>query len=66
MVFSGEGSDELFAGYLYNHLAPNAEAVRADSTRLVSELHMYDVLRADRCTAAHGLEFREPFLDQVT
>jgi asparagine synthase (glutamine-hydrolysing) len=64
VVFSGEGSDELFAGYLYNHLAPSPEAVRMDATRLVSELYQYDVLRADRCTSAHGLEFREPFLDQ--
>lgn len=64
VVFSGEGSDELFAGYLYNHLAPSSEAVRIDATRLVSELYQYDVLRADRCTSAHGLEFREPFLDQ--
>ena len=64
VVFSGEGSDELFAGYLYNHLAPSSQSVRDDSVRLIQQLHWYDVLRADRCTAAHGLEFREPFLDQ--
>ena len=64
VIFSGEGSDELFCGYLYFHNAPTAEAARADSLRLLRELHLYDVLRADRCTAGNGLEFREPFLDQ--
>uniref|UniRef100_A0A3B1JDP0 Asparagine synthetase n=1 Tax=Astyanax mexicanus TaxID=7994 RepID=A0A3B1JDP0_ASTMX len=34
-----------------------------DSVRLLKELYMFDVLRADRTTAAHGLELRVPFLD---
>jgi len=64
VIFSGEGSDELFCGYLYFHNAPTAKEAHDDSVRLLQELHLYDVLRADRCTAGNGLEFREPFLDR--
>ena len=64
VIFSGEGSDELFGGYLYFHLAPNTDDAHQDRLRLLRQLWMYDVLRADRCTAANGLEFREPFLDR--
>ena len=64
VIFSGEGSDELFCGYLYFHNAPSAADAHKDSLRLVNELYQYDVLRADRCTAENGLEFREPFLDK--
>lgn len=64
VIFSGEGSDELFGGYLYFHLAPNADDAHHDRLRLLRQLWMYDVLRADRCTASNGLEFREPFLDR--
>ena len=64
VIFSGEGSDELFCGYLYSYNAPNDEILAEDSIRLVNQLYLYDVLRADRCTAGNGLEFREPFLDK--
>jgi len=64
VIFSGEGSDELFCGYLYFHNAPTPQDAHTDSLRLVNELYKYDVLRADRCTAGNGLEFREPFLDK--
>uniref|UniRef100_A0A1A7W7L2 Asparagine synthetase [glutamine-hydrolyzing] n=1 Tax=Iconisemion striatum TaxID=60296 RepID=A0A1A7W7L2_9TELE len=63
VIFSGEGSDELTQGYIYFHKAPSARAAAEDSVRLLKELYMFDVLRADRTTAAHGLELRVPFLD---
>jgi asparagine synthase (glutamine-hydrolysing) len=65
VIFSGEGSDELFCGYLYSHNAPSDEDLFLDSIRLVKNLYKYDVLRADRCTAGNSLEFREPFLDSA-
>lgn len=64
VIFSGEGSDELLCGYLYFHKAPTSQDAHIDSVRLLRELYKYDVLRADRCTASNGLEFREPFLDK--
>ncbi|XP_036421881.1 asparagine synthetase [glutamine-hydrolyzing]-like [Colossoma macropomum] len=63
VIFSGEGSDELTQGYIYFHKAPTPKAAAEDSVRLMKELYMFDVLRADRTTAAHGLELRVPFLD---
>ena len=63
VIFSGEGSDELAQGYIYFHKAPTPEAADVESKRLLEDLHLYDVLRGDRSTAAHGLEIRVPFLD---
>ncbi|XP_067940696.1 asparagine synthetase [glutamine-hydrolyzing]-like [Watersipora subatra] len=63
IIFSGEGADELAQGYIYFHKSPSAEEADAESRRLLHDLYMYDNLRADRTTAAHGLELRVPFLD---
>ena len=59
----GEGADELCQGYIYFHKAPSEEEGDAESRRLLEDLHYFDVLRADRTIAAHGLELRVPFLD---
>ena len=64
VIFSGEGSDELCQGYIYFHKAPTPHDAHKESCRLLEDLHLYDVLRTDRVTAAHGLEIRVPFLDK--
>lgn len=64
MVLSGEGSDELFGGYLYFHKAPNAREFHEETVRKLSKLHMYDCLRANKSLAAWGIEGRVPFLDK--
>ncbi|XP_053274311.1 asparagine synthetase [glutamine-hydrolyzing] [Pleuronectes platessa] len=63
VIFSGEGSDELTQGYIYFHKAPSPKVAAEDSVRLLKELYLFDNLRADRTTSAHGLELRVPFLD---
>jgi asparagine synthase (glutamine-hydrolysing) len=64
MVLSGEGSDEIFGGYLYFHAAPDKEAFHAETVRRVKNLHLSDCLRANKSTSAWGLEARVPFLDK--
>ncbi|AQX10912.1 asparagine synthase B [Elizabethkingia meningoseptica] len=64
MVLSGEGSDELFGGYLYFHKAPNAQAFHEENVRKLGKLHLYDCLRANKSLMAWGIEGRVPFLDK--
>lgn len=64
MVLSGEGSDEIFGGYLYFHAAPNREEFHKETVRRVKNLHLADCLRANKSTSAWGLEARVPFLDK--
>lgn len=62
VLMTGEISDELF-GYKYTDFAPSAEEFQKESVKRVRELHMYDVLRADRCISVNSLEARVPFGD---
>ncbi|KAF5001698.1 asparagine synthetase [Fusarium heterosporum] len=64
MVLSGEGSDEIFGGYLYFGGAPDKEAFHEETVRRVKNLHLADCLRANKSTSAWGLEARVPFLDK--
>jgi asparagine synthase (glutamine-hydrolysing) len=64
MVLSGEGSDEVFGGYLYFHKAPSAQELHEETVRKLSKLHLYDCLRANKSMAAWGVEARVPFLDK--
>lgn len=62
VLLTGEISDELF-GYKYTDFAPDAAAFQQEAEKRVRELHMYDVLRADRCISVNSLEARVPFGD---
>ena len=62
VLMTGEISDELF-GYKYTDFAPSPEAFQKESVKRVHELHMYDVLRADRCISVNSMEARVPFGD---
>ncbi len=65
MVLSGEGSDEIFGGYLYFHKAPSAKAFHEETVRKIGKLYQYDCLRANKSLAAWGVEGRVPFLDKA-
>ena len=62
VLLTGEISDELF-GYKYTDFAPDAAAFQHEAEKRIRELHMYDVLRADRCISVNSLEARVPFGD---
>ncbi|KAG0142212.1 hypothetical protein CROQUDRAFT_662850 [Cronartium quercuum f. sp. fusiforme G11] len=64
MVLSGEGSDEIFGGYLYFSQAPDRLSFYQETIKRVKNLHTSDCLRANKSTMAWGLEARVPFLDK--
>tara|TARA_Y100000816_G_scaffold292482_1_gene288010 strand:- start:2184 stop:4004 length:1821 start_codon:yes stop_codon:yes gene_type:complete len=64
MVLSGEGSDEIFGGYLYFLNAPDNSEHTKECVRRVKQLPYFDNLRANKSTMAWGLEARVPFLDR--
>ena len=65
VVLTGEGADELFAGYSYVHTDDyaNPNTLQAELVRSLEQLHHLNLQRCDRTTMNFGLEAREPFLD---
>jgi asparagine synthase (glutamine-hydrolysing) len=64
VVLTGEGADELFAGYDYMRDFSDPEALHEELERTIKALHNLNLQRCDRVTMAHGLEARVPFLDR--
>jgi asparagine synthase (glutamine-hydrolysing) len=64
VIFNGDGSDEIFGSYLYFYRAPTDTEFEAEVSRLLKDIHMFDVLRSDRSISSNGLEARTPFLDR--
>jgi len=64
VVLTGEGADELFAGYDYLRELSGDGELHAEIVRTVEGLHNLNLQRCDRVTMAHGLEARVPFLDR--
>lgn len=64
MILTGEGADEIFGGYLYFHRAPSRRELHLETIDKLNGLHLYDCNRANKATAAWGVEARVPFLDK--
>ena len=64
VIFNGDGSDELFGGYLYMNKCPDDIEFDKETRRLLQDIHLFDVLRSDKSISSHGLEPRTPFLDR--
>lgn len=65
VIFNGDGSDELFGGYLYMKKCPDDIEFDIETRRLLENIHYYDVLRSDKSISFNGLEPRTPFLDKT-
>jgi asparagine synthase (glutamine-hydrolysing) len=64
VILTGEGADELFAGYgYYKGLDDTDEALQQELRRSVASLHNINLQRVDRLTMTHSIEGRVPFLD---
>ena len=63
VILTGEGADELFAGYRYYLRYKDLPLLHREMRRSVQSLHNINLQRVDRMTMAHSIEGRVPFLD---
>ncbi|CAA9469402.1 MAG: Asparagine synthetase [glutamine-hydrolyzing] [uncultured Rubrobacteraceae bacterium] len=63
VVLTGEGADEIFAGYEYLTEFATEGELHDELVRTIEGLHNLNLQRCDRVTMAHGLEARVPFLE---
>jgi asparagine synthase (glutamine-hydrolysing) len=63
VILTGEGADEIYAGYDYLGAYQRPQALQAETVGITAALHNTNLQRADRIPMAFGLEARVPFLD---
>lgn len=63
VFLTGEGADELYAGYTYLNQFDDPEELQKELVEITTALHNTNLQRADRLSMAFSLEARVPFLD---
>ncbi len=64
VVFSGEGGDEVFAGYNYFFDFDSAEMIQKELVKAINSLHNTALQRVDRLANANSVLIRLPMLDE--
>jgi asparagine synthase (glutamine-hydrolysing) len=64
VILTGEGADELFAGYRHYKDIADPQVLHTELHRSLTRLHNINLQRVDRMTMRHGIEARVPFLDR--
>ncbi len=63
VFLTGEGADEIFAGYEYMARYDSPSELQVEMLHITDALHNTNLQRADRISMAFSLEARVPFLD---
>ena len=63
LALSGEGADELFAGYAYQKSYTNQIQLTLSVQNAISALHNTALQRVDRSASAHSIGVEMPFLE---
>ncbi len=64
IVFSGEGGDELFAGYNYFLEFDSSEVIQEELVNAINSLHNTALQRVDRTANAYSVNIKLPMLDE--
>jgi asparagine synthase (glutamine-hydrolysing) len=64
IVFSGEGGDELFAGYNYFLEYDSSRVIQKECVNAINSLHNTALQRVDRTSNAYGVNIKLPMLDE--
>jgi asparagine synthase (glutamine-hydrolysing) len=67
VVFSGQGTDEIFGGYSWYPSIVAKEGYSSLRNHMIEDLFLLykeTLEREDKTTMAHGIEMREPYLDK--
>ena len=65
VIYCGDMSDEIFGSYRGFINAADDEGFAAENTRMVQDVHFFDLLRSDKSISGCGLEARVPFADKA-
>ncbi len=65
VIFSGEGGDEIFAGYNYFLDLESQQEIQTELIKAIKSLHNTALQRVDRVSNVNGVNTKLPMLDEI-